>query len=149
MNSLTYRKIVNGLTVFAVIVAILIPDVVLELIAEPLHLLLETIVEVGDIAFEWVESSLDHVIEHLFETDLHTTQIIVFYIIMSFIGYLFYRLVLQLPRFFNYLLDKLVVMFEVNKGRAYLYWYSLTMTNRIKLIAAFIVVIFGYVFLGM
>ena len=148
MNSLTYRKIVNGLTVFAVIVAILMPDVVLELIAEPLHLLLETLVEVGDIAFEWVESTLDHLIEHMFETDLHTTQIIVFYIIISVIGYLFYRLALLIPRFCSFLLDKLIVMFEINKGRAYLYWYSLTLTSRIKLIAACIVVIVGYTFLG-
>ena len=149
MNSLTYKKIVNGLAIAGVIVAILIPDVILELIAEGFHLLLESIEEVLHIVFEWLESALDHVIEHFFETELHDTQIIVFYIIMACLSFVGYRLALKVPRLYRRLADWFMVMLEVNKVRVYMYWYSLTLLGRVKLVGAVSAVILSYLFLGM
>jgi len=149
MNSLTYRKIVNGLAVFVVVIVMLMPDTIFEWVTELFHFILESLLELADILFEWVESALDHVVEHLFETDLHDTQIIVFYIIMSGVTFAAYRLLRLLPGFYNRLVDDLIVAMEVNKVRAYMYWYSLTLVDKIKLLTVGVVVIFGYVFLGM
>ena len=56
-------------------------DTVFELLLELIH-----------ISFEVLEHSLDKLIEHLFHTDLHDTQIIVFYLMWVMAGYPLYRL---------------------------------------------------------
>lgn len=149
MNSLTYRKVANGLAVLVVVIVALMPDTIFEWVSELFHLILEWLLELTDILFEWVESALDHVVEHFFETDLHDTQIIVFYIIMACVTFVAYRLLRLLPAFYKRLVDSLIVAMEVNKVRAYMYWYSLTLADKIKLVTVGVVVILGYVFLGM
>lgn len=42
--------------------------------------------------FELIEVTLDDIVEHLFHTDRHTTQIIVFYLIWAIVLYSAYRL---------------------------------------------------------
>lgn len=42
--------------------------------------------------FEFIEVTLDDIVEHLFHTDRHTTQIIVFYLIWAIVLYSAYRL---------------------------------------------------------
>ncbi|MCX7089604.1 MAG: hypothetical protein NTV00_16325 [Methylococcales bacterium] len=65
------------------VIIVTMPDVIVE----ALHGLLELLVEFGHILFEILESALDTVIEHSFNTGLHQTQIIVFYIIMLVVFY--------------------------------------------------------------
>lgn len=43
--------------------------------------------------FEVIEFSLDWLIEHLFHTDRHTTQVIVFYLLFAIVAYAAYRLI--------------------------------------------------------
>lgn len=74
-------KSLNFRWLFALLLAVslILPDIMFECI----HLI-----------FEAVEYSLDLLIEHLFHTDLHTTQLIVFYlllIIALILGYLLFQ----------------------------------------------------------
>jgi len=71
--------VVNGLIFASVITVIAAPDMVFGLLFELLHFLFEHFLELIHIAFELIESNLDHLVEHLFHTDLQQTQIIVFY----------------------------------------------------------------------
>ncbi len=135
MNSLNYQKIFRGLTAIGILIIILMPHLLFELTVEFLHLLLEWLIELGDIVFEWVELSLDTLIELLFETDLHDTQIIVFYIIMSVIGFFVYRLSLLIPGIYRRTLNKLIAFYLNRKTQLILYWRNLTLPNKIKLIA--------------
>lgn len=92
MISSTYQKIVYGLGLIGIVVMLTIPDMVIDLTTQLLHLVFELIFEVAHVTFEAVETMLDHLVEHLFHTGLHDTQVIVYYIIVSILAYPFYSL---------------------------------------------------------
>lgn len=146
MNSLDYRKIFRGLATIGILIIFLLPHLVFELVTEAGHVVLELIVELGHIVFEWVEISLDTVIELLFETELHDTQIIVFYIIMAVVCFALYRLALLIPRWLRRLYNRLVAYYFGQKNRLSLYWQSLSLLNKIKLIAITVSISYLYLF---
>jgi hypothetical protein len=146
MNSLDYRKIFRGLATIGILIIFLLPHLVFELVTEAGHVVLELIVELGHIVFEWVEISLDTVIELLFETELHDTQIIVFYIIMAVVCFALYRLALLIPRWLRRLYNRLVAYYFGQKNRLSLYWQSLSLLNKIKMAAIGIGVSVGYLY---
>jgi len=43
-------------------------------------------------------------------------------------------------------MDRLAVMLEVNKVRLYMYWYGMTLMEKLKWLAVLITAISGYVF---
>lgn len=47
---------------------------------------------IADISFEWIESTLDTLVEHLLHTDIRQTQIIVFYLLVGIAALPFYYL---------------------------------------------------------
>lgn len=143
MNSLIYRRLVKGLAAIGIFIIIVMPGEVIGLLFELLHILWELFVELLDILFEGTESGLDHIVEHLFETDLHTTQVIVFYIMVSIAILAAYRLYLFLPRLYCRLRENLLAAWIWHKTRTCLYWQSLTLINKIKFVA--MVVGIGYV----
>lgn len=74
-----YRKII--------FISVLVVFIVL-MYEELIHLLIELL----HVLFESVEYTLDLVIEHLFETGTHETQVIVFYILVPAVFYAVYEL---------------------------------------------------------
>ncbi|MGR9073766.1 MAG: hypothetical protein ACU833_11950 [Gammaproteobacteria bacterium] len=58
--------------------------------------------------YELVEFSLDLLIEHIFHTDRHTTQVIVFYLMLSMAAGLVYRLSRRLPVWIGAAGDRMV-----------------------------------------
>lgn len=82
---LQYATITLGL-----IVAITIPDVIFDLSLGFLGFVFDHLLELGHIVFEMVESMLDKAVEHIFHTDLHQTQTIVFYVMLAGVVYLAY-----------------------------------------------------------
>ena len=123
----------RSLVILVIITVMIIPDVLMELITELIHLILEVLGEVAHIGFEWIESMLDHLIEHELHTELHETQTIVFYIIVSILAGPLYLLARQVPRFYLFLKDKIQVSWAFNKAELALYWHSLSLNERIKL----------------
>lgn len=81
MHTKVYQKCIFYLSVFGIAISVLVGfgDVIFGYLFELIHLL-----------FEVVEMGLDNVIEHIFETDLHDTQLIVFYILLTIGAFLIY-----------------------------------------------------------
>ena len=132
----TYRKILYGLALIGIVIIITMPDVVIELA----HIVFELLYELADISFEGIETLLDNIVEHLFHTDLHQTQIIVFYLIVGIAAYPLYYLWRMLQRLFFRLKKKLhaaLAVWMLYKTRATLYWLDLPLIDKIKLITAF------------
>ena len=130
MTSITYRNIIYGVALIGIIIVITMPDVVIGLVFELAHLFFELLF----IIFEWAESTLDKVVEHLFETELHQTQTIVFYVLMGIIAFPVYYLCRLLIRLFFLLKEKLLKEWALNKTRAILYWQNLSLEGKIKLV---------------
>jgi hypothetical protein len=140
---------VRGLLLAAAVVAISAPDVVFGLLFEVLHFLFEHLLELCHLAFEFVESALDHLIEHFFHTDLQQTQAIVFYILFSVALYAVYAIGKRLPSFYKRCKNRLIGYVSRKKSSLLYYWYEQSMTNKIKLALIGMAVISGYILFGM
>ena len=100
MISPTYRKIIQyGLALIGIVIIMTMPDVVMGFLFELVHFFFELLF----IIFEWVESTLDKVVEHLFDTELHETQTIVFYLMVGIVLLPLYYLWRMLLRLFFWL----------------------------------------------
>lgn len=66
--------------------ALLMPDLLFELLTELIHGL-----------FELLEFTLDLLVEHVFHTDRHTTQVIVFYLLIAAACVLIRKLIRHIP----------------------------------------------------
>ena len=138
MISPTYRKILYGLALFCIVTMITMPDVVIGLLLELVHFFFELLF----ISFEWIESTLDKLVEHMFHTDLHETQIIVFYLLAGMAVYIAYRLWRVLPPLFFRLYNNVLTAWAEQKIRASIYWQELSLINKIKLVAIFAGIIY-------
>jgi hypothetical protein len=134
MISPTYRKILYGLALIGIVIIITMPDVVMGLLFELVHFFFELLYEVADISFEWIETLLDKIVEHLFHTELHQTQIIVFYLIVGIALLPLYYLWRMLRRLFFWSKETLLAAWTLYKTRAILNWQDLSLIDKIKLI---------------
>lgn len=78
---LSSKQIQIVMTAAVLILAVVMP-------VEAFHLLIEIVAEI----YELLEFTLDEVIHHVFETSRHTTQVIVFYLMLGMFLYGLYRL---------------------------------------------------------
>jgi len=104
---------------------------------EVFHLLLGVIHSL----FEWIEASLDFIIDVVFDTKLHSTQIVVFYIMIAAIFYGFYRLWKGWHRFYGEKKQQLLMFFSDEIANILTYWRE-SVGNKIKLVSAVAVLIF-------
>lgn len=123
----------------------LFPDVVFDTTTSILGFLFDHLVEFGHVLFESVEMVLDHVIEHLFETDLHSTQTIVFYVLLSIGLYFLYRLgrvVLRVYRRCCLAWSEFRAEHQLNPME---YWRGLSPFEKIKLVVIPVTLLYLYV----
>ncbi len=85
--------------------------------------------------FEWIETSLDFIIDVVFDTKLHSTQIVVFYIMIAAIFYGFYRLWKGWPRFYGEKKQQLLMFFSDEIASILTYWQE-SGGNKVKLVSA-------------
>ncbi len=121
---------INGFILVGVLSLLVFPDVIFGLFFQMLHLLLEF----AHIMFEFIESTLDHVVEHLLHTELHQTQVIVFYIIVSVASVGIYALWRTVPRYYWRAKNQLIAFWFWEKSTTYLYWQGLTVSQKTKLV---------------
>ncbi|MGR9086068.1 MAG: hypothetical protein ACU841_03230 [Gammaproteobacteria bacterium] len=146
MNRFHYHKIYYGSILAGFFLLILFPAEVIgflfdvlhslfDFIIDFLHHLFEILFELGHLLFELIESSLDHLVEHLFHTDLHTTQTIVFYLMLIpglYIGYRVLRIsIVVCRRWANALLHACTDY----KNLTVAYWHDVDSLDKIKWIA--------------
>jgi hypothetical protein len=142
------QRWVHGFILAAILSVIAAPATIFGLLIEVLHFLLELGLELTHLAFEFIESNLDHLIEHLFETDLHQTQVIVFYIILPVFIYGLYRLWRVVPSFCLRCKKKQLTYWSRMQASLLYYWQEQTLFNKIKLVVIGVAVITAYVFFG-
>jgi len=146
MISPTNRKILQyGLALISLVIIMTMPDVIMGLLFEVVHFFFELLF----IIFEWVESTLDKLIEHLFHTELHETQIIVFYLIVGIVLLPLYYLWRMLKRLFYWSKETLPLKWMLYKTQAIFYWQDLSSFDKIKWIAITVVAIYLASFLFM
>jgi hypothetical protein len=108
-----------------------IPDIVFGLLIELIHHLFEFL----HLLFECFESTLDHIVEHLFHTGRRETQVIVFYLMLTMAsGGLWYLGALMLKKT-RRLKEDLIVRWRKSKSHWQLYWSEQSLMNKIKLVA--------------
>jgi hypothetical protein len=132
MISPTNRKIIQySMVLIGIVLLMTMPDVVMGFLFELVHFFFELLF----IVFEWVESTLDKVVEHLFDTELHETQTIVFYLMVGIVLLPLYYLWRMLLRLFFWLKKTLPATWTLNKIRVTLFWQDLSLIGKIKWIA--------------
>ena len=135
MNTSFYQKISLAIVLSGFVSLLLFPGTVFSFLLEFFHTLYELLYELSDLLFEVVETGLDHLIEHFFETDLHETQTIVFYIMVVPLIYAGYRLLRWLFSFFRRCKEKWINTGIKYKSDGILYWQNLSAVGKIKLVA--------------
>jgi len=135
MNPSLYRKIYYGSVLLGVLLLILFPAEIFGFLLELFHHILEVSLELGHLMFEAIEMGLDHLIEHFFETSLHVTQTIVFYIMLVPGLYIGYRLLRGLISWGRRCLDRLTQACADYKFRTVSYWHSIDALDKIKWLA--------------
>jgi hypothetical protein len=132
MISSSHRKTINISYLIGIAIVITMPGMVFG-----------SLLELGHILFEFIEETLDKLVEYIFHTGLHQTQIIVFYIILSiaFVG--IYYLWRALPSLCHQCKENLLAAWSWHKIRASWYWQQLSLFNKVK----FVVISAGIIYL--
>lgn len=143
------QKWINGAIGATVITVIAFPDVVFSLLLGLTHFLFELFLHILHLSFEFIEMNLDHVIEHLFHTDLHQTQVIVFYVILTFIVYGLYLLVRTVPSFCRRCKQNLLAAYAFKKASLAFFWREQSLLDKTKIVAIVVAAAAAYFFLGM
>jgi hypothetical protein len=144
-----HKQLAGNIAIVAFILAFLAaPGEAFGLFVELIHHFFEVVLHVLHLAFEFLEMTLDHYIEHHFHTDTHETQVIVFYTIVI-IGmlpmYFFLRMVISALVG----LKQRLLLYITRKKSSFLYaWGLQTQLGKIKIIGIGATAIAGYIFFG-
>lgn len=143
MNPSPYRKIYYGSVLAGLVILFLFPVEIFGFLFDFFHSLIDflfgllhnlflIVFELGHLLIELVESTLDNLIAHLFHTDLHTTQTIVFYIMLLLGIYIGYQILLILIAFSRRCSNKLLNTYSQYKHRAVTSWHAVGSTEKFK-----------------
>ncbi|TPQ24437.1 hypothetical protein [Methylomonas koyamae] len=106
-------------------------DLTIDLVFSVAHFLFEML----HLAFEWFELGIEHAVEHTFHTTRHGSQIITFYILLALGGSALYALWKALPLIRRRLQQALMNAWVRRKTECELYWQSLTLQNKLRLLS--------------
>lgn len=140
---------VNSIFLGLVLFILATPDAAFGLLMGLIHHVLEVVLHVVHLIFEYAEYNLDHVIEHAFHTDTHTTQVIVFYILCSagLIGlYFVWRIV---PHNCRRAGNSLIAFWCRKKASCLHFWSQQALVDKIKIVGIGVIAITGYAYFGM
>lgn len=142
------QRLLTGVVASVLIFILAIPDVAFEMLVGLLHHIVEVVLHVIHLMFEYAEYNLDHVIEHAFHTDTHATQVIVFYILVSvgLIGLFF--LGRLLPRYFRRAGNSLIAYGCRKKASCLYIWGEQSSAGKIKIVGISLVLITAYTYLN-
>lgn len=138
--------VLNGLVLLAVIAFLAMPEQFLDFTLTLGHYLLEAALHLLHVLFEYIESTLDHIVEHLFHTGLHQTQIIVFYLLLAFASAGLYWLWRIVPPVCLRFCQTLRGYFRRKKASLLYFWGEQTLQVKIGilLLGTVLTVCYGY-----
>jgi hypothetical protein len=140
--------VVNGSIISLTLAILAMPDLAFGLLEDLSHHLLEIFLHMLHLVFEALEIGLDHVIEHLFHTATHETQIIVFYILVTF-GLLGTYFLGRMASSAFMRLSKRLMLYGFRKKSSCLYfWGQHTLLDKIKIVGMGTAAIAGYIYFG-
>ncbi len=119
MKPLDNRKLLIQFILIGLV--IILYDVMLDILFSVLH-----------IAFEWVEFTLEELIELIFHTTRKQSQIVVFYLLWLIFIYGLYRLWRVLPYFLKQLKEQLLAVSLQYKSLITSYWRQPSLLKKIK-----------------
>jgi hypothetical protein len=136
-------------SIIALTLAILaVPDLAIGLLVDGGHHLLEMFLHILHLVFEALEMSLDYVFEHLFHTGTHETQIIVFYVLVTFGLIAFYFLGRIVSSTYVRLSKSLLLYWSRKKSSCLYFWDQQTVLDKIKIVGIGTSAIAGYFYFG-
>jgi len=124
MTLLKNRKVAISLILTAIITAM--SDTVFHLLLEFTHF-----------SFELIEQALDMLVEHIFHTDRHKTQAIVFYLMLFVACYGAYRLLRAMPRWYREFQEDLAASRSWLRKEISAYWQDLSPAGKTKWLMGF------------
>ncbi len=138
--------IVNGSLTALVLAILAAPDQGLDLITELGHHLLEIFLHILHLGFEYLEMGLDHLIEHQFHTEMHETQVIVFYVLITLGLIVSYLVGRKIPAALKRISNNLLLYWSRKKLSVRYFWDQKTLAEKIKILGMGITAIAGYVY---
>jgi hypothetical protein len=130
MTTISYQKTVHASYLAGITGLVTMPDVIFGLLLELMH----TLLELAHLLFEFIESTLDHIVEHIFHTGVHETQIIVFYLIFTIGLIALYYLCRSIPNAVCKLRNNFLATLTDYKTSAIKYWVEQSLIDKLKLI---------------
>lgn len=109
--------------------------------------LIHNIVTLLHTLFELFESMLDEIIEQLFHTDRHTTQVIVFYLMWAMILYPVYRLSIYWKKRIAELKQTISYWWTDKKNQAKTQWQQQLLVNKFKYVCGCFLGVVGFSYL--
>jgi hypothetical protein len=116
---------------------ILIRFILIGLVITMYDVMLHSLLIVMHLAFEWFELALEHLIEHIFHTTRHQSQVIVFYLLCLIGLTLLYCLWRALPGLYNRFKTRLLAAGSQYKPYIAGYWRALSLPQKTKWLASF------------
>lgn len=121
------------ITVIAVFAGTLLflPDLMMEFF----HTIFELVMHIGHTLFEMLEVLLDLLVEHALHTDLHDTQIVVFYILFGFACYWIWRFCKALPSYYRHKKQNFLTNTHQKKVELESYWFNKSLSQKVIIIS--------------
>jgi len=116
---------------------ILLRFILIGLVITTYDVMLHSLLSVAHIAFEGFELALEELIEHVFHTDRHQSQLIVFYLLWLIAIYALYRLWRVLPGMFRRLKAKLIHESMHYKSAMIRHWKEQPSLQKMKWVTSF------------
>ena len=130
---MTHKKIKYGLFIIGAIILLVAPDMIANILITIVHFIFALILHLAEVTFEGLESLLDKIVEYFFDTELHETQTIVFYLMILIALFPLYFLCRIMPSFFIWLKEILITTWTRHKNNVIIYWQDLSPHDKIKM----------------
>lgn len=130
---MTHKKIKYSLFIIGTIVLLIAPDMIANILITIVHFVFTLILHFAEVTFEGLESLLDRIVEYFFDTEVHETQTIVFYLMILIALFPLYFLCRIMPGFFIWLKEILITTWTRHKNNVIIYWQDLSPHDKIKM----------------
>ena len=144
---MTHKKIKYSLLIVGAIILMIAPDMIANMLMTIVHFTFALILHLAEVTFEGLESLLDRIVEYFFDTEVHETQTIVFYLMILIALFPLYFLCRVLPGFFIWLKEILITTWKRHKHNVIMYWQDLSKHDKIKMAILFTLAAYLILFL--
>ena len=124
MIATTYNKIVTRQIVASILflVFLLIYDIVLDVLISGIYII-----------YEIIEVSSEELVEYLFHTNHHESEIVVIYVFFLIAVYALYRFIQAFPHLTRRTKRRLIVRWANKKSRISRYWHTFSSLQKAKM----------------